>query len=55
VALVLVVAVAAFWGSAFRAPGMRENPGLIAALARPDAGDAEEDERERRGRGRGRR
>ena len=55
VALVLIVVVAAFWGGAFKAPGMRENPGLIAALARPDAGDAEEDERERRGRGRGRR
>jgi hypothetical protein len=54
VALVLVVAVAAFWAGAFRAPGMRANPGLIAALTRPDAEQAREEERERRGR-RGRR
>src|SRR5262245_3793666 len=54
VALALLGAVAAFWGGAFRAPGMRENPGLIAALTRPDPGEAREDERGRGGR-RGRR
>jgi cytochrome b len=54
VALALVAAVAAFWGGAFRAPGMRENPGLIAALTRPDPEQAQADERGRGGR-RGRR
>jgi len=52
VALALVGAVAAFWSGAFTAPGMRHNPGLIAALTQPDAEAA--DERERRGRRRGR-
>ena len=54
VALALLGAVAAFWGGAFRAPGMRENPGLIAALTRPDARQDEDDRDERRRR-RGRR
>ena len=50
VALALVVAVLAFWSGAFTAPGMRENPGLIAALMRPDADDREERRDRRRGR-----
>lgn len=41
VALALVGAVAAFWGGAFKAPGMRQNPGLIAALTQPDADEGE--------------
>ena len=48
VALALVAAVAAFWGGAFKAPGMRQNTGLVAALMRPDAADARDDGRERR-------
>ena len=55
VALALIGAVAAFWSGAFTGPGMRENPGLIAALTQPDAEDEGGDEGERRGRGRGRR
>lgn len=53
VALVLVGVVVAFWGGAFKAPGMRTNPGLIAALTQPDA-DAQRvrrDERRERRRG----
>jgi len=53
-ALVLVVAVAAFWGGAFKAPGMRDNPGLVAALTQPDAGHDDDDRGDRRRR-RGRR
>jgi cytochrome b len=53
VALALAGAVAAFWGGAFKAPGMRENPGLVAALVNPDMGqDREERGEERRRRGR---
>jgi cytochrome b len=48
VALVLVGVVAAFWGGAFKAPGMRTNPGLIAALTQPDA-DAQRVRRGERG------
>lgn len=51
VALALVVAVLAFWSGAFTAPGMRANPGLIAALTKPDP---EEKSEERRDRPRGR-
>jgi cytochrome b len=53
VALALVGAVAAFWGGAFTAPGMRQNPGLIAALAHPDPVQQDDDRggrRRRRGR-----
>jgi hypothetical protein len=53
VALVLVGVVVAFWSGAFKAPGMRTNPGLIAALTQPDA-DAQRvrrDERRERRRG----
>lgn len=38
-ALVLVTVVAAFWSGAFVAPGMRDNPGLLAALTQRDRGD----------------
>ncbi len=54
VALALAGAVAAFWGGAFKAPGMRQNPGLIAALTQPDADAERANEGERRRR-RGRR
>jgi cytochrome b len=47
VALALIGAVAAFWSGAFKAPGMRENPGLVAALTQPDA-DAQRARREER-------
>jgi cytochrome b len=53
VALILVVAVLAFWSGAFTAPGMRANPGLIAALMKPDPADKSEERRDRpRGRDR---
>lgn len=48
VALAVIVAVAAFWGGAFTAPGMRENPGLIAALMKPEPAEAREERRDRR-------
>ena len=54
VAIAVVLAVAAFWGGAFKAPGMRANPGLVAALMNPDPEERDEDRRERR-RGRGER
>jgi cytochrome b len=38
-ALVVVAVVAAFWSGAFVAPGMRDNPGLLAALTQRDRGD----------------
>jgi cytochrome b len=53
VAAALLAAVAAFWAGAFKAPGMRENPGLLSALTHPDDGGDERGQ-ERRGRGRGR-
>ena len=53
VALVLAGVVLAFWSGVFKAPGMRTNPGLIAALTQPDV-DAQRmrrDERRERRRG----
>jgi cytochrome b len=49
-ALAVVAAVAAFWSGALVAPGMRDNPGLLAALTQPDAGDEGDDRQGRHGR-----
>jgi cytochrome b len=48
VALTLIAAVGAFWAGAFSAPGMRQNPGLIAALTQPEVEDERADDRQRR-------
>ena len=44
VALALIVVVAAFWAGGFGAPGLRDNPGLIAAAMQADRGDHDDDD-----------
>jgi hypothetical protein len=41
--LALVAVVGMFWGGTFSLPGMRDNPGLVAALAQPASGGEEDD------------
>jgi cytochrome b len=53
-ALAVLAAVAAFWSGAWVAPGMRDNPGLLAALTQPDAGDEGDGRHARHGRREGR-
>lgn len=44
VAIALVVVVAAFWAGAFGAPGLRGDPGLIAAAMQAERGDHDDDD-----------
>jgi len=44
VALMLLAAVALFWAGGFGAPGLRDNPGLIAAAIQVDRGDHDDDD-----------
>jgi len=40
----LLAAVALFWAGGFGAPGLRDNPGLIAAAIQVDRGDHDDDD-----------